>query len=148
MARIKKCFDQLSDEEIWKRPNGNLVSMGNLVLHLCGNVRQYILFGLGGNPDKRLRQTEFDHQEIISKETLLEDMDQLMVEVQNVLRGLNPECLTQKYSIQGIDITGFGILMHVVEHFSYHVGQITWYTKLVKDMDMQYYARKDLNITG
>ncbi len=148
MARIKKCFDQLSDEEIWKRPNGNLVSMGNLVLHLSGNVRQYILFGLGGNPDKRLRQTEFDHQEIISKETLLEDMDQLMVEVQNVLRGLNPECLTQKYSIQGIDITGFGILMHVVEHFSYHVGQITWYTKLVKDMDMQYYAGKDLNITG
>ena len=148
MARIKKCFDQLSDEEIWKRPNGNLVSMGNLVLHLSGNVRQYILFGLGGNPDKRLRQTEFDHQEIISKETLLEDMDQLMVEVQNVLRDLNPECLTQKYSIQGIDITGFGILMHVVEHFSYHVGQITWYTKLVKDMDMQYYAGKDLNITG
>ena len=100
------------------------------------------------NPDKRLRQSEFDHQEIISKETLLEDMDQLMVEMQNVLRGLNPECLTQKYSIQGIDITGFGILMHVVEHFSYHVGQITWYTKLVKDMDMQYYAGKDLNITG
>ena len=148
VPRIKKCFDHLSEEEIWKRPNENLVSMGNLVLHLCGNVRQYILFGLGNAPDNRKRQEEFDHQVIISKETLLGKLDELMLEVNHVLDELPAESLTQKHNVQGRDITGFGILLHVVEHFSYHVGQITWYTKMIKDMDMKYYGNMDLNKTG
>ncbi len=148
VLRIKKCFAQLSDEEIWSRPNTNLVSLGNLILHLCGNVRQYILFGLGGHADQRERQSEFDHAEVIPKDQLLSELDQLMVEVKEVFSNLNSEDLTRQYTVQGMELTGFGIIMHVVEHFSYHVGQITWHTKLLKDMDMNYYDGKDLNITG
>ena len=148
VPRIRKCLGQLTDEEIWRRPNSNLVSVGNLVVHLCGNVRQYVMFGLGNEPDHRQRQAEFDQREIIPREKLLEELDRLMVDVKRVLNTLTPDVLTKTYNIQGIDITGFGILMHVVEHFSYHVGQITWYTKLVKDVDLGYYEGHDLNITG
>ncbi len=148
VPRIKKCFVNLTDEEIWNRPNNNLVSLGNLILHLNGNVRQYILFGLGGQSDKRKRQSEFDHSEIIPKDKLLSDLDQLMVEVQEVLKNLDDDNLTKLFTVQGMELTGFGIIMHVVEHFSYHVGQITWHTKLLKEMDMKYYAGQDLDITG
>ena len=148
VPRIKKCFDHLSEEEIWRSPNENLTSVGNLILHLCGNVRQYILFGLGNAPDNRKRQEEFDHQDIISKDILLSKLDELMLEVDHILDELPAESMTRKYNVQGMEITGFGILMHVVEHFSYHVGQITWYTKLVKDIDMKYYGDRDLNKTG
>ena len=148
LPRIQKCLDQLTDEEIWKRPNSQLSSMGNLILHLNGNVRQYVLFGLGDQPDQRNRQSEFDHRDIISKQDLMDQLAQLMTEVSAVLDKLTEEDLNKDYSVQGMPITGFGILMHVVEHFSYHVGQITWYTKLIKNIDMQYYEGKDLNITG
>ena len=148
VPRIKKCLTELSDDEVWQRPNDNLVSVGNLILHLCGNVRQYVLFGLGGQPDNRERQNEFDHATIIPREQLLTNLDELMEEVKSVLSSLDISILSRDFNIQGIDITGFGILMHVVEHFSYHVGQITWYTKLLRNKDMGYYADHNLDITG
>lgn len=148
VPRIKKCFEQLTDKEIWRRPNGNLTSLGNLILHLNGNVRQYVLFGLGRQSDSRKRQSEFDHSQIIPKEKLLSDLDQLMVEVQMVLIDLDEESLTKSYNIQGMELTGFGIIMHVVEHFSYHVGQITWHTKLIKDIDVKYYGDQNLDVIG
>ncbi|MEQ9423468.1 MAG: DinB family protein [Cyclobacteriaceae bacterium] len=148
VPRIKKCCDQLTLDEIWKRPNSNLVSVGNLILHLCGNVSQYILFGLGGLPDNRKRQEEFDFNEQLSKIELYDKLDHLMDDVSLVLDKLEPKILTQQITVQGMNYSGFGILMHVVEHFSYHVGQITWFTKLIKDVDMKYYGDKDLNITG
>ena len=138
----------MSIDEIWARPNDNLVSVGNLVLHLCGNVRQYVLFGLGGQPDDRVRQQEFDNTEKFPEEYLLQLLDELMNQVANVLDSLSPNLLTRKIMVQGMSYTGFGILLHVVEHFSYHVGQITWYTKLIKNVDMKYYGGKNLSITG
>jgi len=148
IPRIVKCLDQFSEDEVWKRPNENLVSMGNLILHLCGNVRQYIMFGLDGQPDQRQRQSEFNTQGPIAKSQLLNDLDQVFQDVSKVLDELSPEILTKTIKVQGMDYTGFGILMHVVEHFSYHVGQITWHTKLTRNMDMNYYEGKDLNLTG
>jgi len=148
VPRIKKCFDQLTIDEIWHRPNDNLVSIGNLVLHLCGNVKQYILFGLGGQPDERERQHEFDNTEKLSKEDSLEILDDLMNRVANLLDSLSPDLLTSKISVQGMVYTGFWILMHVAEHFSYHVGQITWHTKHIKNVYMKYYEGKNMDIIG
>ena len=145
VPRIKKCLSELTEKEIWQRPNENLASVGNLVLHLCGNVRQWIVAGLGGREDTRIRQTEFDEKGPIPSQKLIADLEAVMAEVEEVLQELQPEDLLAIRSVQGLFTeSGISILVHVMEHFSYHVGQITWYTKQVKNIDVGYYAGLDL----
>ena len=148
VPRIKKCLDQLEDAEIWYRPNHNTVSVGNLILHLCGNVRQWILSGMAGKPDHRKRQDEFDTPGPISRQKLLEDLDHLMEEVSHYLNTIGFDQLLAVYKVQGFEETGVAILIHVVEHFSYHVGQISYFVKTRKDIDLKYYGGLDLNQTG
>ena len=146
--RIHKCLAQLTEEEIWERPNAETVSVGNLVLHLCGNVRQNILHGLGGAPDHRRRALEFSEPGPIPAAELLRRLDELMAEVDAALDRIDPASLLEIRRVQGFDESGLSILVHVVEHFSYHVGQMTWFVKSRKAVDMGYYAGMDLNITG
>lgn len=145
IPRIKKCLAQLSEEEIWWRPNAETVSAGNLVLHLCGNVRQWVLSGLAQQPDHRERHAEFDEKGPIPIETLIAKLDQLEKDVTVALDQLTPEDLTQTYNVQGFKETGMAILIHVTEHFSYHTGQITWIVKASKAVDMKYYDGLDLD---
>ena len=145
VPRLKKCLGLLSDEEIWRRPNDNTPSVGNLVLHLCGNLRQWVLSGLGGVPDHRQRQKEFDERGPIPAAQLVADLDRVMEDVERSLESLGPDDLLAEHSVQGFTETGTGILIHVVEHFSYHVGQISWHVKVLKDVDLAYYAGYDLN---
>ncbi len=149
VPRIKKCLSLLSEEEVWQRPNENLVSIGNLVLHLCGNVRQWLVCGIGGRKDTRIRQIEFDEKGPIPNEKLIADLEKVMAEVEEVLSEIQPEDLLAIRSVQGLFTeSGVSILVHVVEHFSYHVGQITWQTKLLKNIDVGYYASMDLDGHG
>ncbi len=145
VPRIKKCLSKLTEEEIWRRPNRETVSVGNLVLHLCGNVSQWILAGLGNFPDTRERDREFNEEGGISTEKLMKDMDDLMLKVAEVLDQLSPDDLLKKRHVQGFEETGMAILIHVTEHFSYHTGQITYYVKANKNIDMKYYGGIDLN---
>ncbi len=145
-VRIEKCLNQLNDKEIWYRPNQNSNSIGNLVLHLCGNVRQWILTGLAGQADIRERDLEFDEQGPLPVETLITTLDILMQEVSRYLDEMPAETILATKNVQGFEETGLTVLIHVVEHFSYHVGQITYITKALKDIDMQYYSGLDLNI--
>jgi uncharacterized damage-inducible protein DinB len=146
--RIHRCLGQLTEEEIWLRPNAETVSVGNLVLHLLGNVRQQILSGLCGAPDRRRRQTEFDERGPIPAEELLRRLDELMVEVDQALDRLDPQSLLTVRKVQGYDESGLSILVHVIEHFSYHVGQMTYFVKSRKAVDLGYYAGIDLNVTS
>ena len=148
VPKLKKCLDLLTEEEIWHRPNVQTVSVGNLVLHLCGNVRQWILSGIGNQPDRRQRQKEFDEKGPILREKLIRELDDLMMEVDKVLDGVNLAMLVKKRKVQGMDESGLGILIHVVEHFSYHVGQITYFVKTQKNLDLKYYEGMDLNKTA
>lgn len=148
VPRVKKCLAELTEREIWLRPNEHSNSVGNLVLHLCGNVRQWVLTGLGGAPDHRFRQAEFDERGPIPTTELLRRLDDVMQGVEAVLEKLTPEQILQPVVVQGFQETGLSILVHVVEHFSYHVGQITYFTKWKKDMDTSYYADEDLDVTG
>src|SRR5205085_2382135 len=75
LPRIRKCLAELSDEEIWFRPNEQSNSMGNLVLHLCGNVGQYVLSGLGGAADHRRRPEEFSERGPVPRADLLTRLD-------------------------------------------------------------------------
>jgi uncharacterized damage-inducible protein DinB len=147
VPRIHKCLGLLREEEIWLRPNAETVSVGNLVLHLCGNVRQYILSGLGGAPDRRRRQAEFDEQGPLPTAELLARLTALMEEVDQTLDRLDPASLLTLRRVQGRNESGLSILVHVVEHFSYHVGQISYFVKTRHAVDLGYYAKVDLNAT-
>ncbi len=144
VPRIKKCLAQLSEPEVWYRPNDNSNSIGNLILHLCGNVRQWIVSGLGKSPDHRIRQAEFDERGPVPVQKMMEDLDALMVEVNAVLDRLTPEDLLKMHPVQVFEESGLSILVHVVEHFSYHTGQITYAVKAMKDLDTGYYSQLNL----
>jgi uncharacterized damage-inducible protein DinB len=145
MPRIRKCLAQLDEEEIWHRPNAEVVSVGNLVLHLCGNVRQNIVSGLGGAPDDRVREREFSEPGPLPAADLLARLDRLMADVDRALDRLDPASLLEIRRVQGFEESAVSILVHVIEHFSYHVGQITYYVKSKKAVDLGYYAGLDLN---
>ncbi len=145
IPRLRKCLDKLNQKEIWFRPNAHTVSIGNLVLHLNGNVRQWLISGLGGAPDHRKRQQEFDEEGPIPTSELKEMLDTLENDIEAVLEGLSTSDLITEHTIQGYNSSGVSVLVHVVEHFSYHVGQVTILVKSRKDVDMGYYKGKDLD---
>ena len=148
LPRIKKCLDKLSNEEVWRRPNSNTVSIGNLILHLNGNVRQWVLSTLGGKEDDRVRQSEFDEEGPVDRVIMIQNLEETLAAVQTILDNLTSEQLTATYLVQGFEENGISILVHVTEHFSYHVGQITYSTKSMKDTDMGYYEGQDLDVTS
>lgn len=147
VVRIKKCLNELSEDEIWNRPNASLSSIGNLVLHLCGNVTQWIGTGLGKQPDNRIRDLEFEPDSRVGKTALIKRLDQMEVNTRKVLDQLTETELLAVHRTQGFEENGLSIMVHVIEHFSYHTGQITWQTKLLKNKDMGYYGNLDLNVT-
>lgn len=145
LPRIRKCLGELTEDEIWDRPNENVVSIGNLVLHLCGNVRQWIVTGLGGAEDHRDRDSEFADRGPISRHDLITRLENTLREALDVIEHTDPATLAQPRRVQGYDETGVSILVHVIEHFSYHTGQISLAVKTRKNLDLGYYAGKNLN---
>ena len=142
--RIEKCLGMITRDEIWQKPNDQLVSIGNLVNHLCGNISQWVLRGLGGEDITRERSKEFEE---ITGETgvqLAVKLRTVIDKARNVVADLSESDLEKTYTIQGYQETGTAILVHVVEHLSYHVGQITFYVKLIKNIDVGYYEGQDL----
>ncbi len=143
--RIANCLARISEQELWQKPNNQTNSIGNLLLHLCGNISQYILSGLGGAADERQRDAEFAASGGWSKADLLEKITGVTQQAVAIVKQLSTESLVNERVVQGFRLTGFGIVVHVVEHYSYHVGQIALYTKLLKDEDLRFYGDADLN---
>lgn len=139
LPRLKQCLAALSEEEIWYKPNGHSNSVGNLALHLCGNARQWIVSGLGGQADTRRRQQEFEERGPLPTSALVEMLEQLQEDIEAVLQKIEPAGLLRSRPVQTFEETGLSILIHVIEHFSYHVGQATYFVKARKDTDMGYY---------
>ena len=148
LPRIRKCLAQMTVDEIWARPNEQTVSVGNLVLHLAGNVRQYVIATLGGVPDVRERQKEFDEPGPLATADLLDRLEKAMAEVSAVLDRIDPSTLLQTHRVQGFVESGLSILVHVVEHFSYHTGQIAYIVKSRKNVDLGFYRGRNLNLRG
>lgn len=145
LVRLERCLNELSETDIWWRPNENSNSVGNLVLHLCGNARQWILTGLGGATDQRKRQAEFDERGPVSRAELIQKVQQLMSEINVVLDRLTPADIERPIVVQGFNETGMSILIHVVEHFSYHVGQMAYIVKARLDKPTNFYGGINLN---
>jgi uncharacterized damage-inducible protein DinB len=139
LPKIERCLEQLTDEQIWFRPNEASNSIGNLVLHLCGNARQWIVAGVGENPDRRDRDSEFNQRAIIRRADLLERLRSTITEVNGVLVNLDPSVLLQSRTIQGKSVDVLEAVFHVTEHFSMHTGQIILLTKLMLSTDLRFY---------
>ncbi|MBT8232762.1 MAG: DUF1572 family protein [Saprospiraceae bacterium] len=148
LTRIKKCLSMLSEKEVWHNQNKNTNSVGNLILHLSGNVTQYILSGIGDAEDLRVRDEEFDTTARISKDKLIAKIESTLHAANKTIQNIREEDLTKEIRVQGFSETTLSVIIHVIEHFSYHVGQITYYTKYIKDADTGYYEGLDLNITS
>ncbi|MHC5064979.1 MAG: DinB family protein [Planctomycetota bacterium] len=141
LPRIRSCVEMLSADELWRRPSTHGNSIANLLIHLAGNTRQWILCGLGGEEDKRDRSSEFAAE---AGETLAL-MDRLEETVQaavTVVEGLSAEDLLEDRDFQGGRYRGNGVsgVVHVLEHFSGHAGQIYAFTKQLKDIDLRFYS--------
>lgn len=137
--KIRRSLEKLSPEDIWWRPQEGSNSIGNLILHLAGNVRQWVIAGIGGAPDLRERQAEFDRREGLTGDELLAVLWETLEEVDGVLSELSVEALQEERVIQGLPNTVLSVLYHVVEHFSMHTGQIIYISKLRTGRDLGFY---------
>ncbi|MGH9881787.1 MAG: DinB family protein [Pyrinomonadaceae bacterium] len=139
LPKIERCLEDLNDEQVWWRPNPESNSIGNLILHLCGNARQWIVSGLAAGTDQRVRQAEFDQRAIVPRSELLGRLRETLAEVDRVLEAFNRERLLDRYQIQEYDVTALEAIFHVTEHFSMHTGQIIFITKLLTSHDLRFY---------
>jgi hypothetical protein len=128
----------LSEREIWWRPNAVSNSAGNLVLHLSGNVRQWIVSGLGDAQDHRDRDREFTERGPIPRRVLIPLIRKTVDEACSVLDRLSENSLIRIHSIQGFRVPGMYAVSQVVGHFAYHTGQIIFVTKLKLGKDLRF----------
>ena len=143
---ILVAFIQLEEQDVWKRSNEASNSMGNLILHLCGNITQYIISSLGETEDMRERDVEFDMQSGLSKAELLQKLNDTVYKAKDVIENTTSKEWLKKRSVQGFNFSGIGVVLHVVEHYSYHTGQIAFWVKQLKNKDLGSYNGTDLNI--
>jgi uncharacterized damage-inducible protein DinB len=139
LPKIERCVGLLNDEQIWWRANEQSNSIGNLLLHLSGNVRQWIVCGLGDATDSRDRDSEFAQRDAIPRAELLDRLKRAVDEAVAVLGRLDPNALLAKHWIQGLEVSALEAVLHVVEHFSMHVGQVLYITKQLTAHDLHFY---------
>lgn len=140
LDRIEVCLDKLTNDQIWARGSENENAAGNLVLHLSGNVRQWIVSSLGENSTPRDRDAEFSARGGTDAAQLKATLRSTVEEAIVVIQSLDTERLTRIYKIQNYSVSGLEAVYHVVEHFSQHTGQIIFITKIATGRDLAFYA--------
>jgi uncharacterized damage-inducible protein DinB len=139
--RLCSCLDRLSDEQLWWRPNDASNSIGNLLLHLNGNVRQWLLQAIGGIENVRDRDSEFKEHLSIPVAELRAALDRTLQQVDALLAKLTVEDLLRKHDIQVYrEVPAMNAIYHVLEHFAMHYGQILYISKLARGQDLGFYA--------
>jgi len=138
-GRIQDCLGRLSSDQIWLRRSDNENAVGNLVLHLCGNLSQWIGSGVAGKPDTRERDAEFAARGAVTAADLAERLRRTVAETMATIRTVPAERLSDKIMVQKYDVTVLYAIYHVVEHFAQHTGQIIFATKLLTGQDLGYY---------
>jgi hypothetical protein len=129
LPKIERCLDRIPEADIWWRPNEASNSIGNLILHLCGNVTMWIIGGVGALPFERHRQREFDERRQIPAAELRSRVRRIVQEADEVMSAVRPEELLNRRQIQGYDVSVMEAIYHVVEHFGMHTGQIIMLSK-------------------
>jgi hypothetical protein len=130
LAKIRHCLAQLTDDDVWWRPNDKMNAIGNLVLHLCGNMRQWIISGVGGAADVRDRPAEFAQRQLIPSAELLKRLVDTVAEADQVIGRVDPANLVHVRKVQYGEPTGAGAIFHSVSHFVGHTQEIIYVTRL------------------
>lgn len=130
LERITHCVNQLNQDQVWRRSNSKLNSIGNLILHLCGNLRQWIVAGIGGATDTRNRPAEFAELGPLPKEELLRRLGDVVTDARRTLTGVDARQLTEPRRIQGFDVTGVTAIFDSVPHFRGHTQEIVHMTRV------------------
>ena len=139
-SRIEACLGRLTEDQIWARGGENENAIGNLALHLAGNVRQWIIASLGGEPDLRKRDEEFGARGGRAAQELLAHLRSTVEEAAAIIASLDTTRLTREYVIQKYQVSGLTAVYHVVEHFAQHTGQIIFATKMLTGEDLGFYS--------
>ena len=139
LPKIRAALETLSDEDLWWRPNDASNSVGNLLLHLAGNIRQWVVSGVGGAPDQRVRANEFSQRDPLPREVLLSRFTEAVLDADAVIARVDPASLGLRLSIQGRQVTALEAIYHVVEHLAMHAGQIMYVAKLRGAKDLGFY---------
>lgn len=148
LQTIEKCLALLTVEQVWTRPNDVSNSIGNLVLHLRGNVRQWIVAGIDGQEFARDRPAEFSQRDALPIAQILPPLQATIDDAASVIAGLTAERLLERVTIQAYDLTVLSAVFHVVEHFSLHTGQIVYQTKILTGLDLSAYDAQGQRIDG
>jgi uncharacterized damage-inducible protein DinB len=130
------CVKKLSEEQIWQRQGAYENAVGNLVLHLCGNARQWIMHGVGGAPDVRVRDTEFSANGGMTGAELIALFESTMDEAKRIIAAVPAERMTERVHPQGRDASVLEAIYQVVGHVQQHVGQIILVTKQMLETDL------------
>jgi Protein of unknown function (DUF1572) len=144
--RLRSCVESLTDEQVWWRPNDSSNSIGNLILHLNGNVAQWLVAPFMRREDKRDRPAEFSQQAVVSGAALIAQLGATMTETSEILSRLTETDLLARFEIQGYHVSGLDAVYQVVEHFGLHYGQIVYITKMIQGEDLGFY--RQLSATG
>lgn len=139
ITKIRHCLDAVPEETLWARPNDSSNSIGNLLLHLAGNIRQWIVGGVGQKPVTRDRAAEFAAKDGGTKRELLDNLQKAVDEVDSVLAALRSDQLLEPRTIQGRETSVHDAIYHVVEHFAMHTGQIVLMTKMFAPGAVSFY---------
>lgn len=142
---LEICRERIPADQFWLRPNAASNSVGNLLLHLSGNIRQYVISGLGGIPDTRQRDAEFEDCSI-EPERVWQAFSETVAEARIVIRQARESELLEERNVQGFRMSGLGMVLHAVEHLSYHTGQIAYSIKAWMNTDLGFYDGIDLTI--
>jgi uncharacterized damage-inducible protein DinB len=139
LPKLKLCVEDMSEQDIWWRPNEQSNSVGNLILHLCGNLKQWILSSMGGQLFQRDRDAEFAERRPRPKAELIAAIEATVNDVSRVLGELPASRLLERFPVQVYTASRLQAIYHVVEHFSYHLGQILYIYKLKTGKDPAFY---------
>src|ERR1041384_8138943 len=156
LPKLTEAIERLSEADLWWRPNDASNSIGNLMLHLAGNIRQWIVSGVGGAPDRRGparevwrrgaptaardRAGEFSRREPLPRDELLAILTEAVLEADAVIARTDPAGLNDRRPVQGRSVTALQAIYHAVEHFGMHTGQIVYIAKLRSGADLGFYA--------
>jgi uncharacterized damage-inducible protein DinB len=138
-CRIDTCLGKLNEDQIWARGHENQNAIGNLVLHLAGNVNQWILESFGSVPLRRDRDGEFAARGGFTGAQLTTKLNAIVERATAIVANLTTEQLTATYTIQNYPVTGVDAVYHVVEHFAQHTAQIIFATKMLTSDDLGFY---------
>lgn len=145
LRMVVQAMDFIDENQLWQLPTQSGMSLENQILHSCGNMRQYIISSLGNQIDLRKRDLEFKTKSKFKKNELIMQLEETINTSIQIINKTSEKEYLKIRKVQAFSFSGVGVVLHAVEHFSYHVGQIAFWVKLLTQKDLGFYKGIDLS---